>query len=1074
MLDHILGKPSANVRRAQVLLTALLTLVLLRRQKRAPWGLGWLMRLDRRVPVWKALLGWSTVLYVLRHMDDLLGLNAPEPLREYYSRSFYRATWIFTALDAGFWTAMSVRPRFLRHMLGLVFSLYYLVCTNRAVEKVRKVRALITVDHLRVSWNKGVDNPVLRFVRKMHSSKLSVSRAIYIPARHSDEATAHANANGAGSGSEDGSSSSSSSRPSSSDARLSEVAHLEPAKCHIMYTGDPASYRSCRHIVLNFPGGGFVAMGPECHSDYLSAWAEKTGAIVVSVDYAKAPEYPYPYAIDQCYEVYREIVQTAGACIGLDPAASDEPLRVVMAGDSAGGNITASVMFRILESADQLPVPAGIVFIYGCFNVDIRAWMTRRETRMLMGAPESVPLDTTGTMASQESLSSLVDNRDHLHHISPLAVTNRDDGYQRQYPSTVSAAASISAAAEATRCVRDGESGNAAGDSEKGSSGGGGGGIGQRAAKHQLYVDERVRVVRKPRVSSGKHGNSRSSSSNSRKGNNDKKESDDGDDDDGDSDDGVDGATMEKNASGTSPSSSSSSSSSSEDDGGSISSTSSIGYVPLSMTSSFTYFNDQILSPEMMRAMIIMYIGPNGRPNFRTDYYLSPLVAPDHLLELFPPVYFMCGEKDPMVDDTVLFAARIRKAKQRAADRSRGNKESSQNKQQQQQQKAKKSRANKKDASSSPSSSSPSSHAPASLDAAVVGKGPNEYRDYRSTILYSRRHSQPRLRSRSKSGPNFFIGSTDVSDNDDETSSASGRSDAWAKRGGGTNNSNNSNNGAQHQHLQLPASLRMSHIPAPQQPPSSQSYPSSSLPAEENSIGIGVDDVQSSPPAVIKVKLVAGMSHGFMQMYSLLPESKRVADTMAGWLAELLYGDHQITAYSRCASLVDHPTGPTRLPQQQQQRQQKTVVDPTSAGESDYDDYYDHRNSGANGYSTVNDGADDDAATWELSRSVGRHMVGRGGGIGSRGRYRKIVKMKEDPATTANGISITITSPPPPPVSASSPSPSPLLSRSESPSLETSRLADRERRRLDKNGIEIVSSADMLRRRGHGLADPLN
>ncbi|KAJ1720850.1 hypothetical protein LPJ61_006114, partial [Coemansia biformis] len=169
----------------------------------------------------------------------------------------------------------------LRHIMSLLFSLYYLIYTNRAVEKVRKVRALITIDHLRVSWNKGVDNPLLRFVRRMHTCRLSVNRVVHVP-----------NAKGS---------------PQSSCGRLSEIADLDPAECHIMFAGDADAFARCRSIVLNYPGGGFVAMGPECHSDYLSAWAAKTGAVVVSVDYAKAPEYPYPYAIDQCYEVYREI-----------------------------------------------------------------------------------------------------------------------------------------------------------------------------------------------------------------------------------------------------------------------------------------------------------------------------------------------------------------------------------------------------------------------------------------------------------------------------------------------------------------------------------------------------------------------------------------------------------------------------------------------------------------------------------------------------------------------------------------------------------------------------------------------
>lgn len=65
-----------------------------------------------------------------------------------------------------------------------------------------------------------------------------------------------------------------------------------------------------------------------------------------------------------------------------------------------------------------------------------------------------------------------------------------------------------------------------------------------------------------------------------------------------------------------------------------------------------------------MRAMAILYIGPNRLPDFQTDYYVSPILAPDALLAQFPTVLINCGEKDPFVDDTVIFAGRIRQAKQ--------------------------------------------------------------------------------------------------------------------------------------------------------------------------------------------------------------------------------------------------------------------------------------------------------------------------------------------------------------------------------------------------------------------------
>lgn len=64
-----------------------------------------------------------------------------------------------------------------------------------------------------------------------------------------------------------------------------------------------------------------------------------------------------------------------------------------------------------------------------------------------------------------------------------------------------------------------------------------------------------------------------------------------------------------------------------------------------------------------MRAMAILYIGPHRNPEFDTDYHLSPILAPAHLLAQFPPLLMQCGEKDPFVDDTVIFAGRVREAK---------------------------------------------------------------------------------------------------------------------------------------------------------------------------------------------------------------------------------------------------------------------------------------------------------------------------------------------------------------------------------------------------------------------------
>ena len=91
-------------------------------------------------------------------MDKILGLEAPEPLARLvrpveiasliprthfaqslqYSPSYYRATWIVTGLDAGFATAMAIRPKWLRDIASLVFSVYYMIYAQEADEKVRR------------------------------------------------------------------------------------------------------------------------------------------------------------------------------------------------------------------------------------------------------------------------------------------------------------------------------------------------------------------------------------------------------------------------------------------------------------------------------------------------------------------------------------------------------------------------------------------------------------------------------------------------------------------------------------------------------------------------------------------------------------------------------------------------------------------------------------------------------------------------------------------------------------------------------------------------------------------------
>ncbi|WP_416907194.1 MAG: alpha/beta hydrolase [Polymorphobacter sp.] len=96
-------------------------------------------------------------------------------------------------------------------------------------------------------------------------------------------------------------------------------------------------------VIVFFHGGGWVVCDNDTHLPMADALAEASGAAVLMVDYALAPEAPFPAAIEDGRAAI-DWLAAAGADLGLDAA------RVALAGDSAGGNL-AAVMAR--DSRDR-------------------------------------------------------------------------------------------------------------------------------------------------------------------------------------------------------------------------------------------------------------------------------------------------------------------------------------------------------------------------------------------------------------------------------------------------------------------------------------------------------------------------------------------------------------------------------------------------------------------------------------------------------------------------------------------------------------------------------------------------
>ena len=108
-------------------------------------------------------------------------------------------------------------------------------------------------------------------------------------------------------------------------------------------------------LMVFFHGSGFVVCSLDTHDGMCRNLCAGAGCIVVSVDYRLAPESKFPAAPDDCLAATRWAVANAAA-LGADPG------RVLVAGDSAGGNLAAVTALRIRDEGG--PHLLGQLLIY--------------------------------------------------------------------------------------------------------------------------------------------------------------------------------------------------------------------------------------------------------------------------------------------------------------------------------------------------------------------------------------------------------------------------------------------------------------------------------------------------------------------------------------------------------------------------------------------------------------------------------------------------------------------------------------------------------------------------------------
>jgi acetyl esterase len=108
-------------------------------------------------------------------------------------------------------------------------------------------------------------------------------------------------------------------------------------------------------VIVYFHGGGWVIADRKVYDGGARGLAKAANAIVVSVDYRRAPEAKFPAAWDDAFASYKWVASHASSLGG-------DPKRLALAGESAGGNLAVATAIAARDAG--APKPLAVVAVY--------------------------------------------------------------------------------------------------------------------------------------------------------------------------------------------------------------------------------------------------------------------------------------------------------------------------------------------------------------------------------------------------------------------------------------------------------------------------------------------------------------------------------------------------------------------------------------------------------------------------------------------------------------------------------------------------------------------------------------
>lgn len=133
-----------------------------------------------------------------------------------------------------------------------------------------------------------------------------------------------------------------------------EIAGYRDAKIKT-YVIEPKGCKEILPCIVYFHGGGFILRASAAHYKIAKWYAQKVKCKIVYVDYRLAPKHPFPIPVEDCYSAYQWTILNADK-LGIDKN------KIGIGGDSAGGNLAASVTTMLKDRKEQLPVGAMLIY----------------------------------------------------------------------------------------------------------------------------------------------------------------------------------------------------------------------------------------------------------------------------------------------------------------------------------------------------------------------------------------------------------------------------------------------------------------------------------------------------------------------------------------------------------------------------------------------------------------------------------------------------------------------------------------------------------------------------------------